>query len=117
MKLPSEGNDMEFIVGKEYTCRDGRKAILVADLRQFNTPECTRPLIFCHSCGIILAHSASGVCQNMNYYDIIPEKVEGWINVGRVYKTQEDAEEWAFRNPGSNRKACIKISYTLGEGL
>lgn len=51
-------------------------------------------------------------------YDLvnIPEKIEGWVNIhwtDPIYKSIEDANKCK----GSDVYACIKVSFTEGEGL
>jgi hypothetical protein len=108
---------MNWVIGKKYQYRNGEKCRVVADLR-VSCPEFDglHPIIS-YGAGGIRAHKGSGRFFDnvVDAYDLMPEKVEGWVNIyiEQVYATPELAAAGSW----STRTACIHISYLPGEGL
>ena len=61
-----------------------------------------------------------GKSDNSNDLINVPERIEGWVNIYnegdimQLCRTKEMADKYASKQ---GRIACIKISFTVGEGL
>jgi hypothetical protein len=109
----------------KYQTRDGRAVrILAVDI-----PSC-EPVAACvydeHGGAGVYSYSADGAFNTgpNSPWDLIPVPVKrtGWVNIyseedyGCHYKFSE-TREGADKRAGSDRIACVQITFTDGEGL
>lgn len=113
---------LQFIPGKFYKTRDGRKAKFLGDF----TDDFESGVLlfkFGHTDARWMLAGGRGHSSKECGIDIIsewkePVKVSGWVNVyqhfpcSHIYATREKAEELADKN---DRVACIFVSGTEGE--
>lgn len=111
---------------KPCTTRNGRPARIVCTDRKLHGGPIVALYIDESGGEQIASYTPDGNlwCRNDRRYDLIniPEKIEGWVNFydsgegsfrGYSYPSRADAD----RTAKDERIACIKISFTEGEGL
>ena len=112
---------------KPVQLRDGRQVRNVCwDFRRLDGSICISGIVACETYDLSMTWCKDGRRYADSQFDKVndlinvPERIERWVNVYgegaivQLHETKEMADKYASKQ---GRIACIKISFTVGEGL